>query len=108
MKRAKTLLVLLFTICFISSAFANEGMWLTQLLEQLNEKDMKAKGCKLSAKDIYNINKASLKDAIVSFGGFCTAEVISDQGLLLTNHHCGYDAIQKHSSLQNNYLDKGF
>ncbi|MCU7552703.1 S46 family peptidase [Chitinophagaceae bacterium LB-8] len=108
MKNLKPLFVLLLTICFIGRSFANEGMWLPQLLEQLNENEMKAKGCKLSAKDIYNINKASLKDAIVSFGGFCTAEVISDQGLLLTNHHCGYSAIQKHSSLQNNYLDAGF
>lgn len=108
MKRKTILFGLLFFICFVGRSLANEGLWLPQLLEQLNEKDMKAKGCKLSASDIYNINKASLKDAIVSFGGFCTAEVISDQGLLLTNHHCGYDAIQKHSSLQHNYLDNGF
>lgn len=108
MKNLKPLFVFLLTICFIGRGLANEGMWLPQLLEQLNENEMKAKGLKLSAKDIYNINKASLKDAIVSFGGFCTAEVISDQGLLLTNHHCGYGAIQQHSSLQRNYLDAGF
>lgn len=90
------------------SVFATEGMWLPQLLGRLNEKEMKGMGLKISAADIYNVNKGSLKDAIVSFGGFCTGEVISSKGLLLTNHHCGYDAIQKHSSLQHNYLDKGF
>jgi hypothetical protein len=89
-------------------AYATEGMWLPQLLSGLNEKEMKGMGMKINATDIYNINKGSLKDAIVSFGGFCTAEVISQQGLLLTNHHCGYDAIQKHSSLQNNFLENGF
>lgn len=88
--------------------YATEGMWLPQLLSGLNEKEMKGMGMKINASDIYNINKGSLKDAIVSFGGFCTAEVISSQGLLLTNHHCGYDAIQKHSSLQNNFLENGF
>jgi hypothetical protein len=108
MKNLKPLFLLLLTICLIGRSLANEGMWLPQLLEQLNENEMKAKGLKLSAKDIYNINKASLKDAIVSFGGFCTAEVISDQGLLLTNHHCGYSAIQNHSTVQRNYLDAGF
>ncbi|WP_246496794.1 S46 family peptidase [Chitinophaga varians] len=88
--------------------YATEGMWLPQLLSGLNEKEMKGMGMKISASDIYNINKGSLKDAIVSFGGFCTAEVISSQGLILTNHHCGYESIQKHSSLQNNFLEKGF
>lgn len=90
------------------AAYADEGMWLPQLLQVLNEADMKKKGMKISAADIYSINKGSLKDAIVSFGGFCTAEVISEKGLLLTNHHCGFDAIQNHSSLQNNYIKNGF
>ncbi|MGN6508886.1 MAG: S46 family peptidase, partial [Chitinophaga sp.] len=90
------------------SVFATEGMWLPQLLGRLNEKEMKGMGMKISAADIYNVNKGSLKDAIVSFGGFCTGEIISSKGLLLTNHHCGFDAIQKHSSLQNNYLERGF
>lgn len=89
-------------------AYADEGMWLPQLLEALNEKQMKKMGMKISASDIYDINKSSLKDAIVSFGGFCTAEVISNQGLILTNHHCGFDAIQNHSTLQNNYIRDGF
>src|SRR5204862_7622020 len=89
-------------------ARAYEGMWLPLFLQQLNEKDMKAQGMKISAKDIYNINSGSLKDAIVSFGGFCTGEVISAQGLVLTNHHCGFDAIQNHSTLDNNYIRDGF
>ena len=63
---------------------------------------------KISAKDIYSINKGSLKDAIVSFGGFCTGEVISSKGLVLTNHHCGFDAIQNHSTLDHNYIRDGF
>jgi Peptidase S46 len=104
----KVFALLLITICFCARTFADEGMWLPQLLQALNEKDMKKMGMKISAADIYNIGKASLKDAIVSFGGFCTGEVISDQGLILTNHHCGFDAIQNHSSLEHNYIKDGF
>jgi len=89
-------------------ARADEGMWLPQLLGQLNEKAMKGLGMKINASDIYNINKGSLKDAIVSFGGFCTGEVISGKGLVLTNHHCGFDAIQNHSTLDRNYIRDGF
>lgn len=103
----KKLLVILF-ISIFSTSFANEGMWLPQLLERLNEKEMKRMGMKISARDIYNINNGSLKDAIVSFGGFCTGEVISSQGLVLTNHHCGFDAIQNHSTLDHNYIQDGF
>ncbi|MFT3980908.1 MAG: S46 family peptidase [Ferruginibacter sp.] len=91
-----------------TTAKADEGMWLPQLLQTLNEARMKQLGMKISAADIYSISKSSLKDAIVSFGGFCTGEVISDKGLILTNHHCGFDAIQNHSSLQNNYIRDGF
>lgn len=87
---------------------AGEGMWLPLLLQSLNEAEMKEMGMEISAEDIYSINKGSLKDAIVHFGGFCTGEVISDQGLLLTNHHCGYGQIQQHSTLENNYLEDGF
>lgn len=87
---------------------ADEGMWLPLFLQQLNEKQMKTMGMKISAKDIYNINSGSLKDAIVSFGGFCTGEVISSQGLVLTNHHCGFDAVQNHSTLEHNYIKDGF
>ncbi|GAB4093662.1 S46 family peptidase [Flaviaesturariibacter terrae] len=108
MKRLLSLALLALLLCVRSVAFADEGMWLPQLLQTLNEKDMKKLGMKISASDIYNINKGSLKDAIVSLGGFCTAEVISTQGLLLTNHHCGFDAIQNHSTLDHNYIRDGF
>src|SRR4030095_8536080 len=94
---------LLFAVIFFLSSifsFANEGMWLPLLLEKMNEKEMKSLGMKISAKDIYSINSGSLKDAIVSLGGFCTGEIISNKGLLLTNHHCGFDAIQNHSTLE--------
>ncbi len=100
--------VLAVCLLFVSLLRAEEGMWLPMLLDKLNEKQMKAMGMKISAKDIYNINGSSLKDAIVSFGGFCTGEVISEKGLILTNHHCGFDAIQNHSTLTNNYIRDGF
>lgn len=87
---------------------ADEGMWLPMLLKSLNEADMQSKGLKLSAEDIYSINKSSLKDAVVQFGGGCTAEIISDKGLLLTNHHCGYGQIQAHSTVENDLLTNGF
>jgi Peptidase S46 len=104
----KYILLFILSISIFYKGFAEEGMWLPQLLQTLNEKEMKRMGMKINASDIYSISKGSLKDAIVSFGGFCTAEVISDKGLLLTNHHCGFDYIQKHSSLQNNYIRDGF
>jgi hypothetical protein len=104
----KYLLLVIISISLFFKGFAEEGMWLPQLLQSLNEKEMKRMGMKINASDIYNISKGSLKDAIVSFGGFCTAEVISDKGLLLTNHHCGFEAIQTHSSVQNNYIRDGF
>ena len=88
-------------------ASADEGMWLPSLIGQ-RIGDMQAKGFKLSAEDIYSINSASLKDAVVLFGGGCTGEIVSDQGLLLTNHHCGYSHIQKHSSVEHDYLRDGF
>ena len=87
---------------------ADEGMWLLPLLEKLNIKKMQEMGCKLSAEDIYSINNSSLKDAIVHFGGGCTGEIISDKGLLFTNHHCGYGAIQKLSSVEHDYLKNGY
>ncbi len=107
MKIKKTI-SLIALLLITANVFAGEGMWLPQLLQALNEKDMKQQGMKINASDIYSVNKGSLKDAIVSLGGFCTAEVISDQGLLLTNHHCGFDAIQNHSSLEHNYINDGF
>jgi Peptidase S46 len=107
MKHSKILLLFIFiTNAFIAKA--DEGMWLPQLLGKLNESRMKSLGMKISAEDIYSINKGSLKDAIVSFGGFCTGEIISSKGLVLTNHHCGFDAIQNHSSLEHNYIRDGF
>lgn len=106
--RSLKILSVVFLLVIAPNVKADEGMWLPQLLQRLNEARMKQLGMKISAADIYSISKSSLKDAIVSFGGFCTGEVISDKGLVLTNHHCGFDAIQNHSSLQNNYIRDGF
>ncbi len=89
-------------------AKADEGMWLPMFLSQLNEAEMQAMGMEITAEDIYSVNHSSLKDAIVHFGGFCTAEVISNKGLLLTNHHCGYRAIQSHSTVENDLLTNGY
>ncbi len=89
-------------------AMADEGMWLLPYLQKMNIKDMKAKGCKLSAEEIYSINKNSIKDAIVIFGNGCTGEVVSSEGLLFTNHHCGYGSIQALSSVDHDYLKYGF
>jgi hypothetical protein len=91
-----------------NNILADEGMWLPMFIKRLNEVDMQEAGLKLTPEELYSINNSSLKDAIVSFGGFCTGELISSQGLLLTNHHCGYDAIQDHSSIDNDYLTDGF
>ena len=88
--------------------FADEGMWLLPLLERLNLKDMQAKGLELTAEDIYSINGSSLKDAIVVFGGGCTGEIVSPEGLLFTNHHCGFGSIQALSSVEHDYLKNGF
>ncbi len=88
-------------------AMADEGMWLPALISQ-RIGDMQAKGFKLSAEDVYSVNQASLKDAVVLFGGGCTGEIVSDEGLLLTNHHCGYGYIQRHSSVEHDYLKDGF
>ena len=106
MKRILSILLALFFS--LNFAFAGEGMWIPLLLKKYNIKDMQAQGFKLSADDIYSINQASMKDAVMIFGGGCTAELISNQGLIITNHHCGYSAIQSHSSLQHDYLTDGF
>ena len=90
------------------AARADEGMWLLPMLQKFNEEAMRNIGCRLTAEDIYNINHASLKDAIVQFGGGCTGEVISQQGLISTNHHCGYGSIQRLSTPEKNYLEDGF
>ena len=94
-------------LAFPSSLSADEGMWLPALISQRID-DMKAKGFRLDAEDIYSINQASLKDAVVLFNGGCTGELVSENGLLFTNHHCGYGAIQKHSSVEHDYLKDGF
>jgi len=106
----KKIAVLLLALNFLTTNFikADEGMWLPLFLKALNESDMQNKGLKLSAEDIYSINKSSLKDAIVHFNGGCTAEIISEQGLMFTNHHCGYGQIQAHSSVENDLLTNGF
>jgi hypothetical protein len=108
MKYIKHLLVVFCLSIASLAAKADEGMWLPLLLEKLNERHMKSLGMKMSAKDIYSINNGSLKDAIVSFNGGCTGEIISSKGLILTNHHCGFDAIQNHSTLEHNYIRDGF
>ncbi|MFN4256555.1 MAG: S46 family peptidase, partial [Saprospiraceae bacterium] len=100
----KLLLLFLFPVTLA----AQGGMWLPIYLEKLNEDEMDKLGCKLEADDIYNANKSSLKDAICQFDGGCTGEIISPKGLLLTNHHCGFDAIQQLSTLEKNYVDNGF
>ncbi|NCA81005.1 MAG: serine protease, partial [Sphingobacteriia bacterium] len=104
----KIIISIAFLIFAQSFMRADEGMWIPMLLKKQNEKEMQANGMRISADDIYNINNASLKDAIVLFGRGCTGEIVSDKGLLLTNHHCGYGNIQQHSSLEFNYLEKGF
>ncbi|GAB3222527.1 S46 family peptidase [Hymenobacter seoulensis] len=101
------LLAFTFLSC-LPQARADEGMWLPLLLKQLNEADMQKKGLKLTAEQIYSVNQGSLKDAVVQFGGGCTGEIVSNEGLLLTNHHCGYSQIQSHSSVEKDYLTNGY
>ncbi|MFP4041752.1 MAG: S46 family peptidase [Bacteroidales bacterium] len=108
MKRKVSFLVVFIWLTSIFSVRADEGMWLLNMLEKMNMDRMQEMGLKLSAEDIYNINQSSVKDAVVNFGGFCTGEIVSDQGLIFTNHHCGYGAIQEHSTTENNYLKEGF
>jgi hypothetical protein len=104
MKLLRILLVLV-----VLPAFAQQGgMWIPSLLKGSNEAEMKALGMKISADDIYSVNTSSLKDAVPHFDGGCTAEMISPKGLLLTNHHCGYDNIQSHSTVEHDYLTDGF
>lgn len=103
-------ILLLFSLCctLVFRAAADEGMWLPMLLGQQVYNDMVKKGLKLSKEQLYSMNKASLKDAIVIFGGGCTGEIVSPQGLIFTNHHCGYDAIANASTVEHNYLKDGF
>jgi len=101
-------LLLILVLSFGFKAKADEGMWLLPLIEKLNMGKMTELGLKLSAEDIYSLNKVCVKDAVVIFGGGCTAEIVSSQGLVLTNHHCGYGSIQAHSSVDHDYLQDGF
>ena len=100
-------------ICFLifsanKISFADEGMWVPSLIRNMTIDEMRANGLRLTAEEIYSVNNSSLKDAVVHFGGGCTAELISSKGLLLTNHHCGYSRLQTHSSVEKDYLTNGF
>ena len=110
----KTLLTLMTFVLSFGFCFANpkanpdEGMWLPMFFKQLNHSTMQKMGLKLSAEQLYSINNSSLKDAIVQMGDFCTGEIVSDKGLMFTNHHCGYDAIVSQSTVEHDYLNNGF
>ncbi len=106
MKKVYSLFLILFL--FISGAKADEGMWLPYYLKSMIYNDMQKTGLKLTPEEIYSINHSSLKDAVIQFGGGCTGEVVSNQGLVFTNHHCGYASIQSLSSVEHNYLSNGF
>ncbi len=108
MRRAILNLILFLTVIPVFSTAPDEGIWIPLLIEKYNIRIMKDKGFRLSAEDIYSVNRACMKDAVVSFNGGCTAELISGEGLLITNHHCGYGQIQEHSSLEHDYLTDGF
>ena len=107
MRKFIPIILSIFFILPISSS-ADEGMWLPMFIKRLNIDDMQSKGLQLTAEEVYSVNSASLKDAVVSFNGYCTGEIISPKGLLLTNHHCGFDAIQNHSTVENDLLENGF
>lgn len=102
-------IIKVFLLLFVIQLHAQQGgMWIPSLLGGMNEKEMKSLGMKMSAKDIYDVNKSSIKDAVPQFNNGCTAEMISDKGLLLTNHHCGFGQIQAHSSVEHDYTTDGF
>src|SRR5919112_3538833 len=105
MKRVFLSLIL---VVSLFRTYADEGMWLPMLLGKQVYNDMVKRGLKLSKEQLYSVNKASIKDAIIIFGGFCTGEIVSSQGLIFTNHHCGYDVIASSSSVEKNYLRDGF
>ena len=107
MKFRNMLSTLLLLAIVASTARADEGMWLLNLIGK-NYKQMKAQGFRLKPEDVYSVNKSSLKDAVVVFGGYCTGEIVSAQGLIFTNHHCGYQSIQQHSTVAHDYLKDGF
>src|SRR5690554_7829636 len=103
----------IFTVCFLlfllsGPARAGEGMWIPLLLGELNLVEMQEKGFELTAEDVYSVNAASMKDAVVVFGGGCTGSLISEEGLLITNHHCGYSSMNQRGSVEHDYLTNGF
>jgi len=104
----KRILVLMLSVILFTGVRADEGMWMLPLIEKLNIQKMNGMGCTLTAEDIYSDSKSSLKDAVIVFGNGCTGIMVSNQGLLFTNHHCGYGAIQQLSSVDHNYLKNGF
>ena len=104
----KRFFILLAALSMTLTAYADEGMWLLPLLQKMNGKALKEAGCKLTPDEIYNINHSSLKDAVIHFGGGCTGEIISAEGLIVTNHHCGYSNIQALSTDEHNYLMDGY
>lgn len=108
-QRIKNLLLKAIILCIAFPIYAQQGgMWIPSLLKGMNESEMQSLGMKMSIQDIYDVNNSSMKDAVPHFNGGCTSEVISPQGLLLTNHHCGYSQIQSHSSIEHDYLTDGF
>ena len=110
----KITLIFLAILMFANIGFAkstpkpDEGMWLPMFFKNLNYSTMQKMGLKLTAEELYSINNSSLKDAIVQFGNGCTGEIVSDKGLLFTNHHCGYEAIVGQSTVEHDYLNNGF
>lgn len=106
--RKSVVISALLALITITSVRADEGMWLPMLIERLNQRDLQKMGLQLTPEEIYSVNNSSLKDAIVSMGGFCTGEIISPNGLMLTNHHCGFDAIRENSTVEADYLTDGF
>jgi hypothetical protein len=108
MRKIINLILVIFIAAFLQRIRADEGMWIPLLIEKYNISLMQEKGFMLSAEDIYSVNRACMKDGIVIFGGGCTGEMISPEGLLITNHHCGYSQIQSHSTLEHDYLTRGF
>ncbi|MES1218297.1 MAG: S46 family peptidase, partial [Bacteroidota bacterium] len=106
MKKYLVTVILMIAVAFKS--MADEGMWLPLLLGQQVYNDMVKRGLKLTKEQLYSINKSSIKDGIIIFGGGCTGEIVSSEGLIFTNHHCGYDAVASASSVEHNYLRDGF
>jgi len=104
----KKLFIILLTISLFSGLRADEGMWMLPLIQKLNIQKMSGMGLTMTAEDIYSDKNVSLKDAVVIFGSGCTGVMVSSQGLVFTNHHCGFEAIQKHSTVEHNYLKDGF